>query len=432
MVEAAVNTPVTTPKEPTTGKRGNKKSNVDSPSLSSKPKPPPLTRVGSATRLTASALKALGNETLGPFKVPPTTDNKAKKEKDKFQRMITVHTIGVETATVTDKDGHTRRVISKHHQHSLKPNCNGGSLPSGGNDSASMTYESVNSSIASNISFSQAHPKLVSEVAPVLSIEKIFGITPEPTTTVVTPSKKYVPEHLWVTRYMKNSNRSLPDKKVAPQLEESSDEDFFSYMSHGTGVSYSRSLILRARVDLAASLATAPKDHSTAEKDAALARANGMVDDKAKTKGIAPSIPKHPARRRKESQWQHISKDPLGAAAEHKVREDAKQDVLHTFDKLMKGERSSTSYAEGRRKNISQSEYRFNRDVDKLDSVDEISSLTMVNQASKDLLLWKKFCSERVVSVNKGQELKQIPIKSKTGFHTIYWGKLMIEKSNTT
>ena len=102
------------------------------------------------------------------------------------------------------------------------------------------------------------------------------------------------------------------------------------------------------------------------------------------------------------------------------------------FSNLMKEEKTSTSFTEGRRKNINHSEFRFNRDVDKLNTVDEISSLTKVNQSSKDLLLWKKFCSERVVSVNKGNELKQIPIRAKTGFHTIYWGKLLIDKSDGT
>ena len=337
--------------------------------------------------------------------------------------MTTVHTVGVKTVLITDKEGNTRRIFAKQQ---MKPNFGGG----GGGGVAQQVFETTDSSLASDPSFRKKNPKVANEVPPVHSIEKIFGINTtdanvkaksnsktKPKIVASVSPKKHVPEHLWTTRYMKNSNGSVRDKEPAP-LVGTSDDDFDCHKSDA-GISYSRSLILRARKDLAESRYVPPSRYSSSEESAPSAHSSSLE---------AVSPPSSP--KRKESKWKMLAKNTRVLATDHKAAEDSKVDILQSYENLMKEERHVTSYIDGRRKNITQSEFRFNRDVDKLNTVDDIKSLSTVSDSSKDLLLWKKFCSERVVSVNKGHELKQIPIRAKSGFHTIYWGKLLIEKSN--
>jgi len=383
-------------------------------------------RLGSAgsMKLTAKSLKEheLRHDSLPSTPQPPiSTPEKAKQKKEPvstFTRMTTVYTLGVETIVITDKEGISRRIFAKNQ---TKPNFgNAGNCGSG--TGAGVLDWAADSSIESDASFTKMNPKIPFETAPVKSIEKLFGITSDSdqSTGIL---KKHVPEHLWTTRYMKSSNKSVPDKKPQP-LHGVSDDDFDSFKTD-SGLSYSQSLIMRARQELADSLVSATVDMSSTEQDVI----EYMENKKNRVIEKFPSPSR--LKRRQSQQWQTISTDPSGAAAKIK-KEDSKGDVLQSFSNLMQEERSVSSYVDGRRKNITQSEFRFNRDVDKLDSADEISSLTKVTEASKDLLLWKKFCSERVVSVNKGNELKQIPIRAKTGFHTIYWGKLLIDKSDGT
>ena len=365
-------------------------------------------------KLTAKALKEhelKGDSIPGPPPIPMSTPENKNRKEPGFTRMTTVHTLGVETVLVTDKEGITRRIFAKNQ---AKPNF-GNPVVGGSGGGAGIVDWAADSSIESDNTFRKNNPKLSNESPPVKSIEKIFGIATEKPSEEL-PPRKHVPEHLWITRYMKCSNRSAPDKNPLP-LTGVSDDDFDSYKSDSS-LSYSQSLIKRARQELAENLASATVDMTATEEEAAELLAA------AKTEVKSPL----PSKKKQFSQWQVIATDPTAAAKV--VKDESKVDILQAFSNLMKEERQATSFIDGRRKNINQSEFRFNRDIDKLNTVDEISSLSQVNQSSKDLLLWKKFCSERVVSVNKGKELKQIPIRSKTGFHTIYWGKLMIDKSD--
>ena len=372
--------------------------------LSSPPMQSRIASAGNEPKLTAAALKSLGSDAVAKTR-NISSENVQKKESDGFMRATTVNTIGVDTILITDKEGKTRRIVAKNHmKHFLVA---GGMPPSGGQIGAVHFIDS-DSSIASDPSFRRNHPKPANEVSPIVSIEKLFGINSSISDmSHMDNLRNFVPEHLWTTRYMKSSTMSVPDKKLPP-LAGVSDDDFDSYKSDSS-ISYSRSMILRAEQNLHDNIVPPMREHTMAEKTAALSRARGLSDGTRKNRSARTSLD--------------------NILMKWDSKNEKKVDVLQTFESLLKTEHLMTGYIDGRKKNISQSEYRFNRDVDKIKDADEISSLNRVSEPTKDLLMWKRFCSDRVISVNKNNELKEIPIRAKSGFHTIYWGKLLVDKS---